>query len=281
VNGYLTPTTTTWGILVNHATSTIRNLDMFNSTSTNATSTNLNISGTLDIDQMTSALLLTGSTGIVAEYAGTSCTNQFVRSLSALGAATCASVANTDLANSTISGISLGSNLADLTATNGTLTFSGTYNGGTARTIGLNLGNANTWTALQTFGGGIIVPNSSQNIGLGTTTPWAYTSIGNHAGGTEPIFVVASSSASVATTTHFIVDQFGKTGVGTTSPWKKFGVTGEAAFDGGSAATSTIYLNSTDATKGGRIILKDVNGTTCTEITTLSGSINSKAVTCP
>lgn len=36
---------------------------------------------------------------------------------------------------------------ADLTATNSTLTFSGTYNGTTARNIGLNLSNANTWTA--------------------------------------------------------------------------------------------------------------------------------------
>lgn len=61
-------------------------------------------------------------------------------------------ISNAMLANSTISGVSLGSNLADLTATNGTLTFSGTYNGGTARTIGLNLSNANTWTGGQIFG---------------------------------------------------------------------------------------------------------------------------------
>jgi len=59
-------------------------------------------------------------------------------------------VPNAALTNSTISGISLGSNLADLTALNTTLTFSGAYNGSTARTIGLNLGNANTWTADQT-----------------------------------------------------------------------------------------------------------------------------------
>lgn len=58
-------------------------------------------------------------------------------------------IPNADLANSTISGISLGGTLANLTATNATLTFSGTYTGNTARTIGLNLGNANTWTAQQ------------------------------------------------------------------------------------------------------------------------------------
>lgn len=63
------------------------------------------------------------------------------------------SIPNSSLANSTISGIALGSNLANLSATDSTLTFSGTYNGGTARTIGLNLGNANTWTAKQNFYG--------------------------------------------------------------------------------------------------------------------------------
>ena len=109
-------------------------------TTTNATTTNLTISGNFYVSGLTSALTLTGADGLFAEYAGTSCTNQFVRSLSALGAATCATVGAADV------------DLADLTATNSTLTFSGTYDGQTARTIGLNLANANTWTAAQTFG---------------------------------------------------------------------------------------------------------------------------------
>ena len=50
-----------------------------------------------------------------------------------------------------ISGVALGSNLFNLSATNGTLTFSSAYNGSTAQTVGLNLGNANSWTALQQF----------------------------------------------------------------------------------------------------------------------------------
>src|SRR3990167_7911091 len=100
---------------------------------------NLTVEGDLDVDGLTSALTLTGSTGIFAEYTGTTCTNQFVRVLSALGVATCATVGADDVS------------LANLTATDSTLTFSGTYNGSTARTIGLNLGNANTWTALQTI----------------------------------------------------------------------------------------------------------------------------------
>lgn len=60
-------------------------------------------------------------------------------------------IANANLANSTISGIALGSNLNALTATDTSLTFSGSYNGSTARTVGLNVGNANTWTGKQTF----------------------------------------------------------------------------------------------------------------------------------
>lgn len=168
------------------------------------------VTTSLDVDTLTSALVLTGAGGDFAEYTGASCTNQFVRSLSALGAATCATVANTDLANSTISGIALGANLADLTATNSTLTFSGTYNGGTARTIGLNLASANSWTALQQFANasstqfsaasetfyidsagkvaakdttnnwsGRISPTRSFVLGTGTTTTWTASTTGS------------------------------------------------------------------------------------------------------
>ena len=58
---------------------------------------------------------------------------------------------NTGLTSSTISGVALGGTLGALTATNGSLTFSGSYTGAAAQTVGLNVGNANNWTALQTF----------------------------------------------------------------------------------------------------------------------------------
>jgi hypothetical protein len=53
--------------------------------------------------------------------------------------------------STTVAGFALSSNvtLAALTATDATLTFSGSYTGATARTVGLNLGNANTWTVAQ------------------------------------------------------------------------------------------------------------------------------------
>ena len=199
----LQPTTTPMGIYVQNSTSTITNLSMINSTSTNATTTNFNVSGNLDVDGLTSALTLTGSGGVFAEYTGASCTNQFVRVLSALGVATCATVGAADVS------------LADLTATNATLTFSGTYTGATARTIGLNLGNANTWTATQTFSPTIIVQNTTSNIGLGTTTPYGYVSIGTHnLANATPSFIIASSSTGVATSSVFEVYGNSKAGLG-------------------------------------------------------------------
>src|SRR3990172_4160773 len=47
----------------------------------------------------TGLVLNTTGTGVLSIFAGTSCTNQFPRSLSASGAATCASVADADLAS--------------------------------------------------------------------------------------------------------------------------------------------------------------------------------------
>lgn len=133
------------------------------STTTQATTSNLAITS------LTSALVQVDANGTTQEYGGTSCTNQFVRSLSALGIATCATVANTDLANSTISGISLGSNLADLTAGTG-LTSAGTYNGGTARTFNLDLTAQNIWTgASTTFVNGITFGNSTTTNATSTT----------------------------------------------------------------------------------------------------------------
>ena len=73
----------------------------------------------------------------------------------------------------TISGVSLGGTLAELTATDGTLTFSGTYTGATARTIGLNLANANTWTGGQTFGNSTTTGTFTLPVGASVITPLA------------------------------------------------------------------------------------------------------------
>lgn len=69
--------------------------------------------------------------------------------------------------------IATSSSFANLTATDGTLTFSGTYNGSTARTIGLNLGQANTWTALQQFNGNA----STTQLTVSSTAYFASTTV--------------------------------------------------------------------------------------------------------
>lgn len=107
-------------------------------TATNASTTNL-WAGTSFYSPVTSALLLGDANKLVGAASTQTCTNQFLRVMSGAYAGTCATVGAADVS------------LANLTATDGTLTFSGTYTGATARTIGLNLGNANTWTALQTI----------------------------------------------------------------------------------------------------------------------------------
>jgi len=72
---------------------------------------------------------------------------------------TLSNIANAALTNSaiTINGVSTslgGSYTANnLTATDATLTFSGSYNGSTARTVGVNLANNFLWTGTHTIGG--------------------------------------------------------------------------------------------------------------------------------
>lgn len=72
----------------------------------------------------------------------------------------------------TVAGFALSSNvsLAALTATDASLTFSGSYDGSTARTVGLNLANSNTFTTNQiiqknalgmTFADGLLVSNTT------------------------------------------------------------------------------------------------------------------------
>lgn len=160
--GVATTTTGTAGSIL--SLNSAANTTIPYASTTAISSTNLNVSGTTVLGSGTGLLLTT--TGTVSNYAGTSCTNQFVRSVSASGAATCATVSSSDVS------------LANLSATDSTLTFSGTYNGSTARTIGINLGNANTWTAAQTFNIGAGSPGILSNslVGIGTTTPkWALT----------------------------------------------------------------------------------------------------------
>ena len=174
---------------------TVTNLQSTNSTSTNATSTNLfgglftanslRIGGSasttissagslaiptganLTVTDLTSALTLTGAGGIFAEYTGTTCTNQFVRVLSALGVATCATVGTADVSGLDISD---DTNLAatwPVILTGDTLTF-----GGLSTTTALTTGRVPYVSGVNTFADvatSSLVQSTGVNIANGTT----------------------------------------------------------------------------------------------------------------
>ena len=100
-------------------------------TTTSATTTNFAVSS------LTSALLLTDANGSLDEYAGTTCTNQFVRVLSVLGVATCATVGTADVAGLDVSD---DTNLAVTSP----ITLTGD-------TVGFDFSTSNTWTGANIF----------------------------------------------------------------------------------------------------------------------------------
>lgn len=115
--------------------------------------------------------------------------------------------------------------------------------------------------------------NSTGNVGLaGTTTPFGSVSInGWFQSVGEPTFVIGSS-----TKTDLVVQQSGKASFGTSTVSTNSNLTVNDT-----AATTTVFIRSGSTTLGGRLVIEDTNGTTCTEITTNAGVISSKAVSCP
>lgn len=224
-----------------------------NATTTNATTTSLAVTSTL------SKLLLTDGNGVVSGYAAQACTNQFVRGLSALGVPTCNTVGAADVS------------LANLSATDSTLTFSGTYTGATARTIGINLGQGNIWTsASSTFVGGVTLGTSTTTsatttnfyttnfnaINSSTTqaTSTQFNLIGTNAGGLNSIYSNAANQIDFNTNGVWRggFDSVGRFAVGTNTPTWTFNV----------ASTSPVFeLDDTNAgTNKKHLILGNYDG---------------------
>lgn len=152
-------TPSTYGGVANQSTTTplwLKDTAIIASTTyfTNASTTGLTNTGSTWLTGLTNGQLVsTGANGLLTSTS---------------------SIGNNQLANSTISGIALGSNLAAHTVS-GTLSGS-SYNGSAVISDwAVNLGNANTWTAIQkqsntgttTFSGGIEATN------IGTQFIWA------------------------------------------------------------------------------------------------------------
>ncbi len=77
-------------------------------------------------------------------------------------------------------------------------------------------------------------------MGIGSTTPWGRLSVSNYGvSGSQPLFVVASSTNGVlATSTYMVVIANGNTGIGTAAPDSTLDVSGTVRFEGASAFTS-------------------------------------------
>ena len=188
VAGTITSTSTRANVLPYASTTAI--------TAVTASSTNLYVSGA------SGALALIGTDGLLGKFAGSNpCTNQVALSISAVGVISCTSVTNAMLSNSTISGVSLGSNLNNLTINNGGAgtASGGTYNGSAAVTISYNsIGavptsrNINTTFPIQ--GGGDLSADRTITSAFSTTSNSGM-SQGNLYVGSNGIFQVAASSS--------------------------------------------------------------------------------------
>lgn len=126
------------------------------------------LSNEVNLGALSSGLLIgtvSAGTSTITAFSGITCTNQFLRIVSAVGSGTCASVANADLAGSIAASKLIGSDIATL----GTIT-SGVWNGtvitvpyggsGAATLTGILKGNGTSAFTAVTAPTGTIVGNS-------------------------------------------------------------------------------------------------------------------------
>ena len=207
--------------------------------------------------------------------------NVVTSSLTSLGTITTgvwhgSTIDNAYLTNSTISGISLGSNLNTLSA-DGTLTLVGGYNGSTTRTVGLNLGNANTWTGTQTINNLISATNMTIN-GTLTDSAGSTGSTGTFIGYSQvtgyPVWIRPTNYWTLSG--QDIYSNQRNVGIGTTSPTNRLEVAGNTFLGGNLTATGTLNVaGATTLASSLNGFLQATNGlvtsTTSPSINALSG----------
>lgn len=104
-------------------------------------------------------------------------------------------------------------------------------------------GSATTTAGIRLQAGGfgidqvdLIIPGSTGNIGIGTTSPYAKLSVHPRATDTQRTLFAIASSTATATTTHMVVLNTGNVGIGTTTPAGKLTVDGLTTIRGGTNA---------------------------------------------
>ncbi len=214
----------------------------------------LTATSTVTFGTLTDALIVTNSSGVLAEYAGTSCPGQFVQSLSALGVASCASgggsiatstaLANTQMIYATGVG-TIGSEAAfTYDASTNTLTVDVLALSGTGTLNGVDVIDATTEStieaAIDTLAN-LTAASSLATVGTITSGVWNGTDIAVSDGGTGASTLTGllqgngtgaitgitgtagqvpyynGTNTLLATSSIFIASD-GKIGIGTTSP---------------------------------------------------------------
>ncbi len=209
----------------------------------------------LFVPGITSALGLFGSDGLLAEYAGTSCTNQFASALSAVGLATCASVGT-----STLSAVGYSANDVLIAST----TAAGGWTWIATSSLGIAGGSGNSaWTI-----GNALIHNatSTDSVGIGTSTPSAKLHITGTAG-IGNIFAISSSTNNRLLT----FTSTGRLGIGTSTPQSLLHVSG-------TAATSTLQIGTTG--KPACLVLRDSDNAGWTYVTALNGALSASMTSC-
>lgn len=176
-------------------------------------------------------------TGVQSIYGGTSCTNQFPRSLSGSGAATCATVNLASDITGLLPSTSIPALAGDVNVTAG-------FNGTTLATVNANVGAFGSTTSIATF--------TVNGKGLITT-----------AANVTPQLTITStyfSSLSGANLTGIPTTAF----TGTIQAANFPALTGDVTSAGGSLATSVVKIGGNNVTLGGALTFSGAFATTIT-----------------
>jgi len=234
------------------------------------------------------AILTSGGVGTLGIYGGTSCTNQFIRSLNGSIVAVCATVANTDLTNSSLTytagaGLTGGGTVA-LGASADLAVGAGTCITANANDVAVTSNCTDSATVDSLNGADFLRSNASDEFETGNTLTITGTLDSN--GGvsfadTDIVFdgattnFTSTGNFSINTDDIFIEKTTGNVGLGTTSPSQLLSVHGNSLVSGTSTvgnliATSTVYSDriqiTNEKTSGGTNLITwnptiDLSGT--------------------